>query len=87
VISSVAPQAPSRSATAQVLTISGVNFSDGLSLTVVEPDQVVPIGASGLASAKIVTHATLKVYAVAPHGLVDSHRAELGSDLLAFVRE
>jgi hypothetical protein len=38
VISSVAPQAPSRSATAQVLTISGVNFSDGLSLTVVEPD-------------------------------------------------
>jgi hypothetical protein len=34
-----------------------------------------------------VTHATLKVYAVAPHGLVDSHRAELGSDLLAFVRE
>ena len=38
VISSVAPQAPSRSATVQVLTISGVNFSDGLSLTVVEPD-------------------------------------------------
>ena len=38
VISSVAPQAPSRSATAQVLTITGVNFSDGLSLTVVEPD-------------------------------------------------
>jgi hypothetical protein len=38
VISSVAPQAPARSATAQVLTISGVNFSNGLSLTVVEPD-------------------------------------------------
>jgi len=38
VISSVAPQAPARSATAQVLTISGLNFSDGLSLTVVEPD-------------------------------------------------
>lgn len=38
VISSVAPPAPSRSATVQVLTISGVNFSDGLSLTVVEPD-------------------------------------------------
>jgi hypothetical protein len=38
VISSVAPQAPARSATAQVLSISGANFSDGLSLTVVEPD-------------------------------------------------
>ena len=38
VISSVAPPAPSRSATVQVLTISGVNFADGLSLTVVEPD-------------------------------------------------
>jgi hypothetical protein len=38
VISSVAPQAPSRSATVQVLTISGVNFSEGLSLTIVEPD-------------------------------------------------
>jgi hypothetical protein len=38
VISSVAPQAPSRSPPAQVLTITGVNFSDGLSLTVVEPD-------------------------------------------------
>lgn len=38
VISSVAPQAPPRSAAVQVLTIGGVNFSDGLSLTVVEPD-------------------------------------------------
>lgn len=38
VISSVAPQAPARSATTQVLSISGANFSDGLSLTVVEPD-------------------------------------------------
>jgi len=38
VISSVAPQAPSRKTTAQELTISGVNFSSGLSLTVVEPD-------------------------------------------------
>jgi hypothetical protein len=37
-ISAVAPQAPSRSATAQVLTITGVNLWAGLSLTVVEPD-------------------------------------------------
>jgi len=38
VISSVTPPAPARSATAQMLTVTGVNFSDGLSLTVVEPD-------------------------------------------------
>jgi hypothetical protein len=38
VISSVAPQAPLRSAAAQVLTIGGVNFANGLSLTVMEPD-------------------------------------------------
>ena len=38
VISSVAPQAPARRATAQVLTISGANFSNGLSLSVMEPD-------------------------------------------------
>jgi len=38
VISSVTPSAPSRGETAQVLTISGANFSDGLSLTVAEPD-------------------------------------------------
>jgi hypothetical protein len=38
VISAVAPQAPARSATAQALTITGVNFSAGLSLTVVDPD-------------------------------------------------
>jgi non-heme chloroperoxidase len=32
-------------------------------------DQIVPIGAAGLASAKIVRSATLKVYPGAPHGL------------------
>lgn len=37
-ISSVTPAAPARSATAQVLTITGINFSAGLSLNVVAPD-------------------------------------------------
>lgn len=32
-------------------------------------DQIVPIGASALASAKLVRNATLKIYAGAPHGL------------------
>jgi len=52
-----------------------------------DDDQVVPIGASGLASAKIVKHATLKVYPGAPHGLTDTHQAQLGADLLAFVTQ
>jgi non-heme chloroperoxidase len=51
-----------------------------------DDDQVVPIGASALASAQIVKHATLKVYAGAPHGLTDTHQTQLGGDLLAFVR-
>ncbi len=38
VISSVAPQVPLRSDSAQMLTISGINFSAGLSLNVVAPD-------------------------------------------------
>jgi len=38
VISSIAPQAPPRRAAAQLVTITGVNFHEGLSLTVVEPD-------------------------------------------------
>jgi non-heme chloroperoxidase len=50
-----------------------------------DDDQVVPIGAAGLASAKIVKHATLKVYPGAPHGLADTHKQQLNTDLLAFV--
>ncbi len=51
-----------------------------------DDDQIVPIGAAALASAKIVTHATLKVYAGAPHGLTDTHKDALNADLLAFLR-
>jgi non-heme chloroperoxidase len=51
-----------------------------------DDDQVVPIGAAGLASAKIVKHAILKVYPGAPHGLADTHKKQLNTDLLAFVK-
>lgn len=30
--------------------------------------------------------ATLKVYPGAPHGLTDTHKEQLGADLLAFVK-
>lgn len=52
-----------------------------------DDDQVVPIDAAGRASAKLVPHATLKVYPGAPHGLADTHKDQLNADLLAFARE
>jgi non-heme chloroperoxidase len=51
-----------------------------------DDDQIVPIGASAHQSSKLVKNATLKVYPGAPHGLPDTHKEELGADLLAFRR-
>ncbi|WP_220456421.1 alpha/beta fold hydrolase [Rugamonas brunnea] len=51
-----------------------------------DDDQIVPIDASGRAAAKLVKHATLLVYAGAPHGLTDTHKDRLNADLLAFIK-
>jgi non-heme chloroperoxidase len=51
-----------------------------------DDDQIVPIDAAARASAKLVPHATLKVYPGAPHGLADTHKEQLNADLLAFLR-
>ena len=51
-----------------------------------DADQVVPIGASALAAARLVRDAVLKVYAGAPHGLTDTHKDQLNADLLAFIQ-
>jgi non-heme chloroperoxidase len=51
-----------------------------------DDDQIVPIGASALLSSKLVKDATLKVYPGAPHGLMDTHKDEINTDLLAFLR-
>jgi non-heme chloroperoxidase len=51
-----------------------------------DDDQVVPIGASAHASAKLVRGAKLVVYPGAPHGLTDTHKDRLNADLLAFVK-
>ena len=50
-----------------------------------DDDQIVPIDASARATAKIVKNATLKVYPGAPHGITDTHREQLNTDLLAFL--
>lgn len=51
-----------------------------------DDDQIVPIGAAGLKSAKIIPNAQLKVYPGAPHGLATTHQDEFNADLLAFIR-
>jgi non-heme chloroperoxidase len=51
-----------------------------------DDDQIVPIGAAALSSAKLVKNATLKIYAGAPHGLTDTHKQQLNADLLEFMR-
>lgn len=51
-----------------------------------DDDQIVPIGASGLMSAKLVKGAKLIVYPGAPHGLTDTHKEKLNADLLEFAK-
>ena len=51
-----------------------------------DDDQIVPIGASAHASSRLVKNSTLKVYPGASHGLSDTHKDELNTDLLAFLR-
>jgi non-heme chloroperoxidase len=51
-----------------------------------DDDQIVPIGASALASSKIIKNATLKIYAGGSHGLADTHKDQLNADLLTFLR-
>lgn len=51
-----------------------------------DDDQIVPLDASGKASAALLKNATLKIYPGAPHGLADTHKAQLNQDLLAFIR-
>ena len=49
-----------------------------------DDDQIVPIGASALATAKLLKTSTLKIYRGGPHGLADTHKDQLNADLLAF---
>jgi non-heme chloroperoxidase len=51
-----------------------------------DDDQIVPIGASAQASNKIIKDATLKIYPGGPHGLADTHKDKLNTDLLSFLR-
>jgi non-heme chloroperoxidase len=52
-----------------------------------DDDQIVPIGAAAIASAKLVKNSILKVYSGAPHGLTDTHKDQLNADLLSFLKD
>jgi non-heme chloroperoxidase len=72
---------------------SETNFTEDLKKITVptlivhgDDDQIVPIGAAALLSAKIVKNSTLKVYAGASHGIASTHAAQFNADLLAFIK-
>jgi len=52
-----------------------------------DDDQIVPIAASALQSAKLVKGATLKVYPGFPHGMPTTHADVINADLLAFFQK
>jgi non-heme chloroperoxidase len=51
-----------------------------------DDDQIVPIGASAHAAARLLKNSRLVVYPGAPHGLTDTHKDKLNADLLAFIK-
>ncbi|MEU1513309.1 alpha/beta hydrolase [Streptomyces sp. NPDC005811] len=50
-----------------------------------DDDQVVPFEVGGKASADRIKNATLRIYPGAPHGITDTHKEQLGADLLDFL--
>jgi non-heme chloroperoxidase len=51
-----------------------------------DADEIAPLAIAGLATAELVPHAELKVYAGAPHGLTYTHGDVLNGDLLDFLQ-
>jgi non-heme chloroperoxidase len=52
-----------------------------------DDDQIVPIGASAMLTAKLVKNAKLKIYPGGTHSLPDTSKDELNADLLVFIRD
>ena len=52
-----------------------------------DDDQIVPIGASALLTAKLIKGARLKIYPGAPHGLCSTHKDLVNEELFAFIKE
>jgi non-heme chloroperoxidase len=52
-----------------------------------DDDQIVPIGASAMRSAKLVKGSTLKIYPGLSHGMCTVNKDLINADLLAFIRD
>lgn len=52
-----------------------------------DDDQIVPFKNSGLLSSKLIKNARLKVYKGGSHGICSTHKDQVNTDLLAFIRE
>jgi len=52
-----------------------------------DADQMVPIAASALITAKLIPGATLKIYPGASHGLCSTHKNQINTDLLEFIQQ
>jgi non-heme chloroperoxidase len=51
-----------------------------------DDDQIVPYADAGPLSAKLLKHATLKIYPGYPHGMPTTHAETISADLLAFIK-
>jgi non-heme chloroperoxidase len=51
-----------------------------------DDDQIVPIGASAMKSARLIKNATLKVYKGGSHGVCTAQKNEVNEDLAAFIK-
>jgi non-heme chloroperoxidase len=51
-----------------------------------DDDQIVPYKDAALLSAKLLKHATLKIYPGFPHGMLTTHADVINRDLLAFIK-
>jgi non-heme chloroperoxidase len=51
-----------------------------------DDDQIVPIADSAMLSSKIVKDAVLRVYPGYPHGMCQTHKDEINTDVLAFAQ-
>jgi non-heme chloroperoxidase len=51
-----------------------------------DDDQIVPYKYAALLSAKLLKHATLKIYPGFPHGMLTTHADVINQDLLAFIK-
>jgi len=51
-----------------------------------DDDQIVPLGASAMLSAKLIKDARLELYRGAPHGLCSTEKDRVSADLLSFAK-